>query len=353
MSGRRLPSIVHNIGWIVLFAICLLISFLDGSFENLFYWPLAYFFTLWASSFLIPSIQESLKSFSIGIRLASNVTLSICFGTIHFVTSTCLILLLERLFNLNEHFQAGELGSYWIDNYLRISEGVGWYWLYLTISALFQYKYNYERLKLILDERSQALANSNLERLVLELNPHFLFNAMNSIAMLIRQSKNSLAITMISNLNDLLREVLSRDFHQKWSLKREMEVLNKYLYLEEVRYGDRVTISTNVPEHLEGVLIPRLLLQPVVENAFKHGIANTIGKGSIRITVSKDGDKVLAEVFNSGSTGMGQWSPAQSGIGLTNVVSRLQQIYNTKFEFRSETVEDGLKIIIGIPYEKD
>lgn len=319
--------------------------------DSLIYWPGAYFLSLWllgplALHFFNTSSGKKRKDF-----LAYHGWSSGLFGALHFLLSGMLILLLERFFRLPEHYNLPTMGRYAAASWYYAIDGIIWYWTCLVVFVLV-----YNRQKW-LEERQKTevarleLLNSDLITLRTELNPHFLFNTMNSIAMKVRLKENKLAVAMIASLNDLLRVVLTRRHEKTVSLAEELALLDKYLLIEKTRFGDAVEISREFADDLLPARVPQMLLQPLVENAFKHGIKEKMGQQHIQISGQRNNGTVVLTVYNTTapqSAGLGQ---SQSlGIGLQNVVQRLRKLYGTAFHFQRLDLENGVAFKITLPF---
>ncbi len=174
-------------------------------------------------------------------------------------------------------------------------------------------------------------AESNLNALKNQMQPHFLFNSLNSLAELIATDKNS-ASEMTQNLADLYREILESSKTQLNPITQELSIVKKYLELEKLRFGDRLDFQIDDSSHLDAV-VPSLVLQTLVENAVKHGISNSIEGGVVKVEIQKLHSGFHAQVSNSGS-----WlkKKSSSGTGIPNTVARLDLIYGDKHAFKLE-----------------
>jgi len=213
------------------------------------------------------------------------------------------------------------------------------YWTVLGIQAAFHYYHQYQerrqkalQLELQASELRTELVRAQLTALKGQLQPHFLFNTLNAIMVLVRQERGAQAEEMLSRLSDLLRGVLDEVDAQEVPLRRELEYLELYLAIEEVRFQDRlrVTISTG-PETLDA-LVPHLGLQPLVENAIRHGIGRRSAAGRLEIRAERRDDVLEVRVIDdgpglsSGDTGDAR-DAGSPGIGLANTRARLRQLY--------------------------
>jgi two-component system, LytTR family, sensor kinase len=197
------------------------------------------------------------------------------------------------------------------------------------------------------------LANARLSALRMQLNPHFLFNAMNSISSLMRTDVNA-ADTMLEQLSSLLRITLERRDVKLIPLYEEMEFIEVYLSMQDQRYAGRVTRDVAVDSELHDALVPAMILQPIVENAYAHGLSKIEKNGELLIEARRESDRVSFEVTNSG-LGLQSYSVMNGdahGVGLTNVRNRLRLHYGENCEFQiSEVDRTHVKVTIVLPFQ--
>jgi len=179
-------------------------------------------------------------------------------------------------------------------------------------------------------ELQASLAQARLQALRMQMNPHFLFNTLNSIASLVQEDGKK-AEEMIAALGDLLRLTLRATDRQEVTVREELQFLERYLHIEKTRFGDRLQIERDVaPETLNG-MVPILIFQPLVENAVKHGIERQIAPGLIRVEIRRQEDKLICKVTDNGRS---HPTPAdgelKEGIGLGNTRSRLKELYGDR-----------------------
>jgi two-component system LytT family sensor kinase len=197
------------------------------------------------------------------------------------------------------------------------------------------------------------LANAQLSALRMQLNPHFLFNTMNSISSLMRSDVEA-ADTMLEQLGSLLRITLERGDSQLIPLRAEMEFIEMYLALQDRRYGSRVQQSVMVDAELHDAIVPAMILQPIVENAYAHGISKLDKGGSLVIEARRHGSRIRLSVLN---TGIGlqtdpMQAPAGQGVGLSNVKSRLRLHYGINQSFLIRQLgRNKVEVAITIPFE--
>jgi sensor histidine kinase YesM len=205
-----------------------------------------------------------------------------------------------------------------------------------------------------------SLSRANLDSLRTQLNPHFLFNTLNAISVMAMKGERQGVVRMLTLLSDLLR--LSLDHKQQIvPLREELEILDRYLEIEQVRFRDRLTIERDIDPATLDAEVPSLLLQPLVENAIRHGVSRQAGPGTVRVQAEiVNGDTVELRVFDTGP-GLGQ-PPSRdgTGVGLANTRARLEQLYgelqSLTLVSRPEggacaTVRLPLRLYVGEPLE--
>jgi sensor histidine kinase YesM len=201
-------------------------------------------------------------------------------------------------------------------------------------------------------ELRKQLSTAHLRALQMQLEPHFLFNTLNAITTLVEFGRQKEALATLSHLNAILRSTLQRTTPEKVPLSQELEMMENYLAIEQVRFADRLRIEITIePGALDG-LVPCFLLQPIVENAIRYGIANCESEGLVEASARRDGSMLLLLVRDSGS---GLRTPQQNGhgIGLKNTRERLAHFYRDGYSMQAQPVESGgFEVAISIPYER-
>jgi two-component system LytT family sensor kinase len=194
------------------------------------------------------------------------------------------------------------------------------------------------------------LVEAQLQALQRQLHPHFLFNTLNTISGLMRTNLNA-ADQMIDRLGDLLRMTLHTSGTQEVALKRELDVLRKYLEIEQTRFDSRLRVTMHIdPETLDAQL-PNLLLQPLVENAVRHGIAPYLRPGWIAIHATREDANLKIEISDSGAGLPPERLMALNrGVGLDNTRARLAHLYPSAHEFSFSNLEDGFCVTVKIPF---
>ena len=199
---------------------------------------------------------------------------------------------------------------------------------------------------------NEQLMKAQLSALRRQIEPHFLFNTLNSIAGLVREKRNDTAVTMIVELSDFMRRVLEDSNRQQVPLKEELEFTRKYLDIQKVRFVERLQCTMNVPSELLPAQVPVLILQPIVENAIKHGIAKRAQGGAVRILASRSNGMLTLSVYNDGPSLTATSEKIPSGIGISNMRTRLQSLYgdNYKLDMQNQG-STGVQVSVSVPFK--
>jgi two-component system LytT family sensor kinase len=198
---------------------------------------------------------------------------------------------------------------------------------------------------------SEQLSKAQLNELRSQIEPHFLFNTLHAIAGLVREQRNDAAVSMIAGLSDCLRRAISDSNRQQVPLGEELEFLQKYLDIQKVRFADRLQLSVNVPGELFSAQVPSLILQPLVENAVKHGIAQRVQGGAIRVAGFRSNGRLTLSVYNDGPSLPEDWEKTQSGIGVSNLRARLRGLYGAEYEFNMKNQNPGgVEVSVSVPF---
>jgi two-component system, LytTR family, sensor kinase len=196
----------------------------------------------------------------------------------------------------------------------------------------------------------ELLLKTQLHALRQQLEPHFLFNTLNSVSGLVREGRDDDAVSMIAGLSDFLRRMLEESTRQQVPLQQEMEFAQRYLDIQKVRFADRLQLSVDVPGELYSAQVPSLILQPMVENAIKHGIAKRAQGGAVRIAASRHNGMLTLSVSNDGPSLSADWQTAQPGIGISNVRARLQGLYGDAFQLSLRNQHaGGVEASVSLP----
>jgi len=202
-------------------------------------------------------------------------------------------------------------------------------------------------------ELERQLSAAQLRALQMQMEPHFLFNTLNSITALVELGRQKEAAEMLAHLNAILKSTLKRTTPEKVPLSQELEIVESYLAIEQARFAERLRIEIKVePGALDG-LVPCFLLQPIVENAIRHGIANCESDGLVEASARREGDMLRLLVRDSGY-GIDQRPKPGNGIGLSNTRERLAHFYHEAYDMRALPLDrGGFEVAITIPYEQN
>ena len=203
--------------------------------------------------------------------------------------------------------------------------------------------------------KANAVAHqAQLKMLRYQLNPHFLFNTLNAISTLILVEENKTANSMVTKLSEFLRYSLDKDPMKKVNLETEIQALQLYLAIEQVRFEDRLHLDFQIADECQKALVPSMILQPLAENAIKHAIAVQEQGGTITITIRRFADDLLVEVADDGPGAeiIDGNLHRESGVGLVNTRERLQALYCGKFSLVvSHNQPSGVKVNIRMPFQ--
>ncbi len=236
-------------------------------------------------------------------------------------------------------------------------QSFGWemitYWAIVGLSqAVLYYRESSDRAARTAQLEAR-LAEAQIAALQQQLHPHFLFNTLHAISTLMHKDVEAADRTLM-HLSDLLRMTLENLERQEITLNAELEFLTKYLNIEQTRFTDRLTVHFDVQTETLDVKVPTLILQPLVENAIKHGVARKSGPGRIQITARRDGDKLWMEVRDDG-VGLSQeaYQSIHSGIGVSSTRERLLRLFGADFRFEFHRLNPGLAVVVSFPWRID
>jgi two-component system LytT family sensor kinase len=200
---------------------------------------------------------------------------------------------------------------------------------------------------------NEQLSQARLDALRRQIEPHFLFNSLNSIAGLVRENRNDAAVTTIARLSDFLRRAIDGPNRQMAPLAEEMAFLEPYLEIQKVRFAERLQLNVDIPNELLSDLVPTLMLQPMVENAIKHGIGKRAQAGAIRISASRGHGMLTIGVENDGPPLPDDWDSGRSGVGLAIVRARLRSLYGSDSGLSVRNREpSGVAVSISVPVHR-
>jgi two-component system LytT family sensor kinase len=273
---------------------------------------------------------------NIVVHFFAGVALSAAWGVGHVLLDTWFNGDLARL----TWARLGRIVFFYLDKELLV------YWLLVLASHASNY---YQRYR----EGELRASQAQLQALKMQLHPHFLFNALHSISALVHTDPDA-ADKMIARLGDFLRLTLDTGATQEVPLRQELNFLNCYLEIERIRFHDRLTTRLNVDPQTLGCRVPNLILQPIVENAIRHGIAVRSGPGHVEVSAERRGDVLRLQVRDNGpGLPAGPARPkSEGGVGLSNTRARLAQLYGAAYRFElADAPEGGTIVTVEIPFQ--
>jgi len=200
---------------------------------------------------------------------------------------------------------------------------------------------------------NEELSKAQLHDLQRQIEPHFMFNTLNAIAGLIREHRNDQAVNMVVRLSDFLRRAIDSADSPEVTLASELEYLQRYLAIQQMRFSERLRVNIEIPAELLPALVPSLMLQPLVENAIKHGIAKRALGGCIHITASLTKGNLSLIICNDGPPLRPDWEMSSRGIGLANLRSRMQLLYGSAFELALRDDDTHrVRALVTVPFRE-
>lgn len=258
---------------------------------------------------------------------------------------------LQMLFNPWAHGQAPEffdtLGATLVFHGLIC---VFAYALILTITYLVDSRDKVARKMAETAQLGAELSQARLAALSRQMEPHFMFNTLNSIAGLVRDGRNQAAVGMIVGLSEILRRSSLDSHRPEVTLAEEVAYLQRYVEIQKVRFGERLAYSVDIPEALMDAPVPSLLLQPLVENAIKHGLAERVAGGEIRVMAERGDAALRLSVYDDGPGFAAGWESKGAGVGLANLRRRLQIMHGDAAGLLVRNVEGGgVEVVVTLP----
>jgi sensor histidine kinase YesM len=221
------------------------------------------------------------------------------------------------------------------------------------LTGVAQYQIQAQRDAMKSMELKRQLSAAQLRALQMQLEPHFLFNTLNAITTLVELGRSKEAAEMLFHLNVILKSTLKRTTPEKVPLSQELEMLENYLAIEQVRFADRLRIEIKVEPGALDCMVPCFLLQPIVENAIRHGIAHCENEGLVEASARRDGSTLHLLIRDSGR-GLNGRRENGHGIGLSNTRERLAHFYQGEYAMRAQPLDaGGFEVAIAIPYERN
>jgi two-component system, LytTR family, sensor kinase len=280
--------------------------------------------------------------------LLFHATASALFSLVHLVTAVALGGLVATL--ARRAFSFGDVLRFLLETGSHLN--LLTYWAILGVSyALDYYRRDQER-ELRSTVLQARLTEAQLQMLRMELHPHFLFNTLHAISALMHKDVDA-ADRMLARLGDLLRLTLESSGRQEVSLREELDFLRRYLEIEQARFRERLTVDMRIDPATLDARVPNLVLQPLVENAIRHGIAPRSAPGRVEIYAHRHDSMLELRVQDNGA-GMRATGTQREGVGLANTRARLQQLYGASHRFELfNATEGGFVVRLSIPFSLD
>jgi len=291
-------------------------------------------------------------------RWPSLLTFSIRNSIIHLITACILATIHLGILQQTVLFASREWTPDWAPvgyfNLMRFGFELLLYGFVLGFSGLLYGQTQSHREAVRSLELEKQLSQAQLKALQMQMEPHFLFNTLNAVTSLVELGRNREASETLSHLNTILRKTLQRTVPEKIPFAQELQVIESYLAIQQVRFADRLRVKIDTtPDALEG-LVPCFLLQPIIENAIRHGISHLESDGLLETSVERVGDTLSLRVRDNGPGLSGASKTSQGhGIGIQNTRERLSYFYPGAFDFVTAAPETGgYEVTIRIPYER-
>jgi signal transduction histidine kinase len=274
---------------------------------------------------------------------------------LHLVTTSAFVVLKYVLFRevlrwLEPSRAGASLGDILARSF--IFESIAFWCLLGVVHAIVFYERFRDREVQAADLRAQ-LAASQLDSLVARLHPHFLFNTLQGVSTLMHRDPRG-ADTMLNRLSELLRRTLHRGDRQEVPLSEEMELLEHYVGIMQIRFGDRLVFVSEIDPVVRGALVPHFILQPLVENALQHGIARRAGTGRVMVHGTRQGDSLVLRISDDGpGLPADQAAYPPEGIGLSNTRLRLSQLYGPRQSLTLRPIPGGgMMVELVLPFRE-
>lgn len=227
------------------------------------------------------------------------------------------------------------------------------YALILTITYLVDSRENIARQMTETARLNEELSKAQLAALRRQMEPHFMFNTLNSIAGLVRDRRHDAAVSMIVGLSEFLRRSSADSHRSQVTLAEEVEYLQRYVDIQKVRFGERLRVSVDIPADLLDAQVPNLLLQPLVENAIKHGISKRLAGGTVRVAGARRDGSLHLSVYNDGPSFPDDWQTKGAGVGLANLRTRLEILHGDASDLEMRRAgADGVEVVVTLPLKE-
>lgn len=283
---------------------------------------------------------------SVPIHVVASILVSLCLLAVD-------AFILPKLGYLARFQLTSFFETYKILFFVNFHFSIAIYWAVVAIHQAILYYRKYRERELKTSQLEARLAQSRLQVLKMQLHPHFLFNTLNAISELIHRNPD-VADRMITDLSDLLRMSFENLEVQEIPLSQELEFLRKYLEIEQTRFHDRLEVKMEIAADTLDASVPNMILQPLVENAIKHGISPKADGGHINVTAARSNGHLQISVSDDGvGVPGGEVSRVEEGVGLSNTRRRLRHLYGDAHTFELNSVGGhGVNVDLDIPYRQ-
>lgn len=322
------------------------VGWLHLALLNLWYW--------YVPALLAPPVMRVAQRFSLDRtpvwqQAGVHIVGVLAYGLTHTAAMAAARMLMDRL--SSHTTMAAGFWTFTTTEFVRQFDWLMMTYLFLVgLTHALDYRGQSERHALASSQLETRLVEARLQALQRQLHPHFLFNTLNTIAALIRTNASA-ADRMIEQLGALLRLTLRVGDRPVVSLEMELEALRTYLAIEQTRLGARLQVRLDIADEALHAEVPSLLLQPLVENAIRHGVAPHSRQGWVEVQAVRAGSRLRVTVRDSGDgVDEGSLSTATSGVGLSNTRARLQHLYPGDHKLALGTTADGFSVTVDLPF---
>ena len=274
------------------------------------------------------------------------IALHLLAGTLLFIVVTAIFIIGRRIFLGPVPVERAQIESFHSIIIGELHAGLAVYFVVVGINQAIDYYRRYRDRELQASNLEARLVKSQLDALRMQLHPHFLFNTLNSISVLMRRDLDA-ADRMLLQLSNLLRTALARNATPEIKLQQELEILESFLKIEQIRFRDRLTVRMHIDPAALDALVPQLFFQPLVENAIRHGIADREIGGIIDIHAERQNGLVSLQVRDNGPGLPATKCNLIEGVGLSNIRARLDYLYGSLSRFEVSNAEEGGFIVIA------
>ncbi len=328
-------------------------GFLDDTFSRRTTWPL-FDYLRWSMIQWYTWAALAPLVFRLSARHPIQVPLRLSSFGLHLVAGTGVTLLAIAIGAVvSTFFEPSSFSvQFWQFATKHFAIGLLTYWALFAIQRAMHFHAEQARRKIEASRLAEELAESRLQVLKTQLQPHFLFNTLHAIVTLLDEDPAT-AEDMLLRLSELLRAFLEDHDGQETTLRRELELLDLYLGIQRKRFKDRLTTRIYIAPDTLDCAVPSLILQPVVENAIRHGIGQRVGSDRIEIESRREGGQLCIDVRNGNSTLEAEGAAASHGIGLSNTRMRLKELYGDDADIRLDMVwPQGVACRIRLPFRE-